>query len=124
MSDPDFYLSSSEYDSWSEVRECFIIKHLDGPRSRGYWWVKVQPAVPGSICGTTSDVTDLVLAERYREDNIVKLGDKAILVYVCIVLSHDAVESGVIQEKDIKLVSWAEVVRLPSILPSAKNIKS
>jgi hypothetical protein len=121
MKEPDFYLSSSEYETWSEIRRCFVLDRLQGPRPRGYWWVKVEPPVPASTCGTTNDVTELVLAERYREDNIASLGDQPVLVYVCIILNHEAVENRVIEPTDIRLVAWAEVAQLPSSLPTVKE---
>jgi hypothetical protein len=82
--------------------------------------VSVVPPVPGATCGASGLVTELVLAERYLEDDLAQLADRAIVVYVCTILNHAAVERGVISPEDIHLVAWAEVARRPELLPTQR----
>jgi hypothetical protein len=113
----EFYLSSSEYETWQDVRKCRVIEKISGPRERGYWWIKVDPPVPATLCGGTEEVEELVLAERYKEDDLSKLGDEAISVYVCRILNSEAVRNKEIKEEDIDLVAWAEIALRPDLLP-------
>lgn len=113
---PDFYISSSEYDTWRDVREGYVLGHLRGPRPTGYWWVEVRPSGPGT--GPVGEASEAVLAERHKGCDLSTLGDEPMAVYVCRILDHTAVEQGTIEADDIELVTWAEVARLPSLLPS------
>lgn len=113
----EFYISSSEYETWRDVRKCYVIGKISGPRERGYWWIKVDPPIPATVCGGTEDADELVLAERYKEDDLSKLGDEAILVYVCRIVNSEAVRKKTIREEDIDLVAWAEAAIRPDLLP-------
>ena len=121
---PDFYLSSSEYETWREVRKCFVLGKLRGPRPRGCWWIRVEPSVPGSIAGWGPDVSELVLAERYEEEDIARMTDAPVLVYVCRITNPEAIRRGIVEEDDVKLVTWAEVAKRPEFLPTESRRRS
>jgi hypothetical protein len=114
--EPSFYLRSSEYDTWSALRACWKLGSVAGPRPRGYWHVRVDPPVPGSLCGSMTDQTELLLAERYAGMDLETLGDQVAPVYVCAIRNPSAVGRGVVSEQDMELVAWAEVARDPAAL--------
>lgn len=111
MDKPDFFISSSEYEAWDKPLACYVLGRIKGPRTRGYWWVRVEPPVPGYLCGSPFPVSELILAERYKDDDLADLSDEPVTVYVCFIKNHQAVEKGLIQEEDVDLVAWADVTK-------------
>lgn len=65
-----------------------------------------------------SDLAEVVLAERGAMDDLSRLGSESITVYVCAIRNPDTVERREIDEKDIEMLGWADVARVPSLLPS------
>ncbi|MDZ4224526.1 MAG: hypothetical protein U1D33_01320, partial [bacterium] len=55
--------------------------------------------------------SELILAERYKDDDLADLSDEPVTVYVCFIKNHQAVEKGLIQEEDVDLVAWADVTK-------------
>ena len=80
--------------------------------------MEVDPSLP--ILGRP-DVSEVVLAERHAEDDLESLGDRPISVYVCTIEDREAADRGTIDEDDIHLIGWAEVARLPSLLPTERG---
>ncbi len=114
-------MSSVEYEAIRDVRKCFILGHVKGPRKRGYWWVAVQPPLPFVPYGDDVNTSEVILAERWEDTDISDLKNDFTAVYVCKILNRQAVQNGVIEERDIQLAAWAELARNPSLLPSEKS---
>ena len=63
------------------------------------------------------DQVEVLLAERWLGADLGALRDDEVTpVYVCVILNSEAVRRHVVAEEDMRLVSWAEVARNPSLL--------
>lgn len=102
------------------VRRCWLLGHLAGPRPSGYWHVRVDPPIAGSMMGFVPDQDEVVLAERWAGTDVRRLDASTVLpVFVCAIVHPAAVACGTIAEDDVRLVATAEVARDPALLGSA-----
>jgi hypothetical protein len=108
---PSFYMALDL------VRPCWVLGRIAGPRPTGYWHVRVEPPISGSLMGFMPDQDEAILAERHAGTDLGRMDETTVVsVYVCAILNRAAVARGVITEDDVRLVAWADVSRDPSRL--------
>ena len=116
--EPDFYLNSTESYSWGPVRRAYVLRKLRGPRSSGYWLVKVDP--PIYVTGFP-DCEKVILAERHRGCDLSDLKEGYLSVYVCQILNGEVVSKGEITEENVTIIYWADIARDMESLPDLPN---
>jgi hypothetical protein len=113
----EFYLNFDTGELYTPpdvIRKCRLLANIKGPRPQGYWLVSVTPPVP--VLGT-EDITELILAERHQGDDLSKLENKWILVYVCRILNPAIITEKALSMDDIEMLDWALIAKRPELFP-------
>jgi len=64
--EPDFYMSSCEYDLFREPRTCYVIKRFRGGKSAEFLLVRIEPPIPaGEVEGYDRAITEVAIKPRH-----------------------------------------------------------
>ena len=120
----------SEYNTTDfdgRLRRCHILGRLTSeapetgtlvrPPSTTLLWVRLDP--PLVLHGGRYE--EVILQARHVGNDVDRLGDTSISVYVCEIRSREGFEHGRISPGSIHLLAWADVARDPAFLPPTQE---
>lgn len=128
---PDFWLGErSEYattDFDGRLRRCHVLGRLKSQPATPsqaeerspttLLWVRLDP--PLALDG--DEFEEVVLQARHVGNDVARLGDSSISVYVCEIRSKEGFERGHITPSSIRLLAWADVARDRAFLPPTQE---
>jgi hypothetical protein len=130
---PNLWLGErSEYtttDFDGRLRRCHVLGRLtaetadnsggsiDGPRRTTHLWVRLDPPL---VLGDDR-FEQVVLQARHVGDDIDRLGDGSISVYLFEIRSKEGLDRGHVRPGALRLLVWADVARDPAFLPETQE---
>lgn len=115
MSDPDFYLASSEGYDLESPRRAWRVKRLSTEGRDDLLLLKVDPPLPGQKYGRGNDDVDMVLvATRHRGSSLFPINEWPIFVHVARPLVEHPELRDHLGSDEFESIAWAELYRTES----------
>jgi len=114
MSQPDFYLASTEGYDLEEPRACYRIKRLQGKYRDDLLLIKIHPVLElnGNEYGLPFNTLEkLIVASRHENSSLFPVNEWPVFVYVMAVLVDNPEQLITISDEQIKLIAWAELYK-------------
>jgi hypothetical protein len=107
---PDFYLTSSDSDTFEEPRKCFQIKRLCSETRDDLMLIRIDPPLIGQPYGLGGeDIYKMIIVTRHQGETLYPIKRWPVFVHVFRILSGDLEARDVIKNKDLKSIAWAEL---------------
>lgn len=109
MSEPIFYLASTEHDALEEPRRCKAIKRLRAERRDDFLLVELAPPFPGQPFGLgDQDLAQVIVATRFQDGSLFPIKQWPVHVYVCrLLVPYDGQDA--IRSDDLQCIYWGEL---------------
>lgn len=115
MSDPDFYLASSEGYDLESPRRAWRVKRLSTEGRDDLLLLKVDPPLPGQKYGLGSHDVDMVLvATRHRGSSLFPINEWPTFVHVARPLVEHPELRDYLGSDEFESIAWAELYRTES----------
>ena len=105
---PAFFLASSEGYGLEEPRRCYVVREIHTEDRRGLLLVRAAPPIRGEMYGLTGDYSEIVLAPRAWDLDLLRIAKWPADVHVALLKARPD-ESGFISRDDLDHVAWAEL---------------
>lgn len=111
MSDPDFFLASTEGYGLDEPRRCWRIKRLAMEGRRDLLLIRIEPPLIGQKYDLGVDLDTVVVATRHREASLFPIQQWPVYVHVARPLvDHPELRDTLLPE-ELASIAWAELYR-------------
>lgn len=111
MTNPDFYMASSE-GQLAAVHKCFKIKRLHLKDRDDLLLIHIEPPLSGIRYNISSEEIDnIMIATRHRGETLFPIAKWPVSVYVLVPLIDDPEKVDELKENEYKLIAWAEIYR-------------
>jgi hypothetical protein len=112
MSEPDFYLASTEGYELESPRRCWRVKRLASESRNDLLLVKIEPPLNGQKYDMGGRDIDLVLiATRQQNASLFPINEWPLYVHVARPLIDNPENRDVLRENDFESIAWAELYR-------------
>lgn len=109
MTEPDFYLASTEGYGMEEPRRCYAARRLRGDHRDDFLLVKIDPPLIGQKYGMGGkDLDEVIVATRHKGASLFPVREWPVFVHVVRVLVP--VEGrDLLHDHEIESIGWAEL---------------
>lgn len=112
MSEPDFYLASTEGYGMEEPRRCWRVKRLATSQRDDLLLARIEPPLIGQHYGLGGrDIELVLLAPRHKGASLFPVDRWPIYVHVARPLVADPEAREYLEPTDMEEVAWAELYR-------------
>jgi hypothetical protein len=112
MSEPDFYLASTEGYELEEPRRCWQIKRLTTDGRSDLMLVKIEPPLIGQKYGLGARDIDIVLvATRHQGASLFPINEWPLYVHVARPLVENPELRDDLRPNEFESIAWAELYR-------------
>ena len=107
MTDPDFYLTSTEGYGLEEIRRCWRERRIATPNRDDLLLVRVDPPLPSEIGGAWPD--RLIVASRHKGYSLFPVREWPGFVHVARLLEPEPALVDPVRANQYELIGWAEI---------------
>ena len=112
MSEPDFYLSSSEGYGLEIPRRCWRVRRISTDSRDDLLLLKIDPPLIGQKYGLGSHDIDLILvATRYDGSSLFPINEWPVFVHVIRSLIDNPEQRNKLSHGEFESIAWAEIYR-------------
>lgn len=112
MSEPDFYLASTEGYDLEEPRRCWRVKQLTTDGRNDLLLVKIDPPLIGQKYGLGGRNIDLVLiAPRQEGASLFPINEWPLYVHVARLLIENPEDRDTLHADEFESIAWAELYK-------------
>jgi hypothetical protein len=110
MSEPDFYLASTEGYNLEEPRRCWRVKRLATTNRNDFLLARIDPPIVGQAYGLGGrDIDVVVFATRLKGESLFPVNEWPVSVYVVRPLIGDPQLRDQLRQDEFELIAWAEL---------------
>lgn len=103
MAIPDFYLSSTDSNTFEEPRKVFRIKRLSSESRDDLMLIGIDPPLIGQPYGLGGeDIYKLIIATRHQGETLYPIKRWPVFVHVARILAGDPEKQDIIENKNVK----------------------
>ena len=109
---PDFYMSSDDYDLFDEPRKCYAIRRLSGKHRDDFLLIRIDPPIaPGEVEGFDSEISELIVATRHQGATLFPINEWPVYVHVALPVAPGRRYRRVVETEigDTYAEAWAEL---------------
>jgi hypothetical protein len=112
MSDPDFFLASSEGYDLEAPRSCRRLKRVASASRDDLLIVEIDPPLSGQKFGLgDGKIRHVIVAPRHQGSSLFPISEWPVFVHVARLLTDNLEHPDKIEECDFESIAWAELYR-------------
>jgi hypothetical protein len=112
MSEPDFYLASTEGYEMKNPRRCWRIKRLATDNRNDLLLIKIEPPLIGQRYGLGGlDIDFVLIAPRHQGRSLFPISEWPLCVHIARILIENPESCDVLRENEFESIAWAELYR-------------
>jgi hypothetical protein len=109
VTDPDFFLASSEGYGLEEPRRSYRLRRMGGRSGDDYLLVRIDPPIPGQRYGLGAQNIDrVVLATKHEGQSLFPISSWPAFVHVARLLREPR-DGDTLTREDLEEIGWAEL---------------